>query len=447
MTLPQSFEAEASVLGSLMIERDAIAEVAGRLSPDAFADPNHRRIYHAMLDLWRMRRPCDPVTLQERLEFRGCFEEIGGYAKLVDLMATVPSAVHLEHYAGIVADCAARRAVIDAAAGIVADAHAGDVDVEAGVRALRDAAGRFALSARDGDSLAERLADHRDKVLRRWAGELRELTVPTGVRTLDERTYGGFKAGELVYVGGRPGSGKTSLALQMARAAAESGHRALIVELEMSREALLNRAIASAAGVPFGVAYQQIGDVLQRDRWLEASEQLETLPLSLETDLSTVDRIAAYCERAAAEQPVEAIFIDHLDYLSEPDLARLSPEQRTAETSKRLRRLANNLQVPVIVLAQLNRAVEAHPPFKPNLAHFRYSGAVEQDADFALLLWRRKYYVDKGMLDSHVDDDYDGSSSRHKVELMVAKHRNGDVGVVGLAWEPATMSFHERIAA
>jgi replicative DNA helicase len=235
----------------------------------------------------------------------------------------------------------------------------------------------------------------------------------------------------------------TSLAMQVALNAARTGKHALIVELEMTREALFNRAIAAQAGVAYGVAYQRMGDVLQRDRWLQASEDLEALPVTVETGLYTTDGIRGFCERAVTERPVDVVFIDHLDYLADPDLARENAEQRTAKTSKRLKRMAMELNIPIAVLSQLNRAVEESPPYKPASSHLRYSGATVQDAEYVFLIYRRKFYVDQGKLESSVEDYLDGRTNQHRVEVMVAKCRNGNPGPFELGWAPESMRFTE----
>lgn len=444
---PNNLDAEQAFIGSLLTDRDAIAEVADWVTPDAFYHGANGTIYRAMLALWRVRRPCDLVTLGDLLLSRAKLDEIGGHAYLAHLLTVVPTAIHAAHYGEIVMAHATRRAVIDAAAEIVRSAYQGDVEMDDLTSGMRRAGEAFARPPKDGaGTFAAGMEPHRNLTLSRWDGSLEEHIVPTGVASIDRKTYGGFKAGELIVIGARPGMGKTSIALQMAKAAASTGKLALVVELEMSREALFNRAVAAEAGVPFGVAYQRMGDPWHRDAWLAASERLESIPLAVETKLTTTDQIAGYCERAVSANPVGAIFIDHLDHLSDR-VRGDSAEQRTAELIRRCSQLAKRIEVPVIVLAQLNRAVEEHPPFKPALTHFKYSGAIEAEADYALMLYRRKYYVDKGLLESDPIADYLVGSNRHRVELMIAKHRNGEVGAIELGWVPEQMRFVERDAA
>lgn len=442
---PHSLDAEAALVGSLLLDRDAIAAVADWVTPEAFFHAPNGIVFRAMLALWKVRRPCDLVTLTALLESRRMLDQAGGVGYLAGLMAAPPFSVNAAHYGEIVMEHAKRRAIIDAGAAMVKAAYEGDVEVDDLVGRIRRADAQFALPQNeDANTFAAGMEPARNNALNRWAGLFRERIVPCGIADIDARTYGGFRGNELIYIGGRPGSGKTAMAMQMAMNAARSGKHALIVELEMSKEALFNRAIAAHAGVPFGVAYQKVGDVMQRDRWLQASDELEALLVTVETKLYTTDKIAAYCERATGERPVDIVFIDHLDYLADPDLSRETVEQRTAKTSKRLKRLSTDLDIPVVVLSQLNRSVEDAPPYKPSLNHFRYSGAVEQDAEFAFLIYRRRYYVDRGMLEPSETDYIESHTNQHRVELMIAKHRNGEVGAIELGWKPESMLFTER---
>lgn len=441
---PHDLDAEQALLGALLQDRDAIAAVADWLAPDAFWSGANAIIYRAIRGLWRQRYPADLVTLNAFLAARNLADQTGGPGYLAALLTTPGVAPHAQYYAELIAGLAKRRAVIDAASKLVAAAYQGEVDPDDAAMQLRRAAEPFAPPSDErAGTFDGGMDDHRLRTLDRWAGRLNERIVPSGIAAIDRKTYGGFRGGDLVYVGGTPGSGKTSLALQVAINAARAGRRALLVELEMTREALFNRAIAAEAGVPFGVAYQRAGDVLQRDRWLDASERLEALPVTVATDLATTDRIRGAIERAVAERPIEIVFIDHLDLLADPDLASQNAEQRTAKTSKRLKRIAMELDIPIVPLVQLSRAVEAAPPFKPALNHFRYSGAIEQDAEYAFLLYRRRYYVDRDRLEADPHQDYVTGTNWHRVEVMVAKHRNGEVGAIELAWEPELMRFRE----
>lgn len=446
---PHNLEAEQSVLGSLLIDQDAVAQVCDRLIPEAFYIAANATLYRALLALWKARRPANVVILTELLERRGKLDEVGGAAYISHLLASTPTALYVNHYADIVLNCAKRRALIDSGTDLVRAAYADDLPIDDAVGMVRRSVEPFATEpiTSDGGLFADTMDGHRQRVEDRWHGRLDEHVVPTGIPSVDRLLLGGFRGGDLVFIGGRPGSGKTSWMLQLAqRAARLTKKRSLIVELEMSPEALRDRAIAAEAGVPFRTAYDQVGDQAARERWLEASAALEWVPVDIQR-LTTTDRIAAYCESAmASEFPVGAVFIDHIDYLQDR-IQTDSAERRTAELTRACKRIATGLNVPTVVLSQLNREVEAHAPFTPALKHFRQSGAIEQDADHAFLLYRRKYYVDKQMLEADSSRDYITASPLHRVELIVAKNRNGEVRTIELGWEPDSMTFREVMAA
>lgn len=444
---PHNLEAEQALLGSLLIDRDAVAAVADWVTPEAFYWGANATIYRAILALWSVRRPCDLVTLTDLLQSRRKLDEVGGVSYLAALISATPTAAHVSHYGELVVGYARRRAMIDAACDVVAETHRGELAIDDAVGSLRQAVEPFTPPRLEGTgTYAETMDDHLTRVLHRWEGQLDEHVVPTGIGAIDRIILGGFRGGDLAFIGARPGMGKTSSMLQMAHHAAAATDRvSLVVELEMSPEALRNRAIAAEAGVDFGVAYATIADQVSRERWLGAAERLKALPVAIER-LPTTDRILAQCERLAAERPLGAIYIDHLDYLQDR-VKGDAPEQRTAELTRRCKQLAMTLGVPVIVLAQLNREVEQRPPYVPALKHFRNSGAIEADTDYAFLLYRRKYYSDKGMLDPDMGLDYCPASPLHRAEWYVAKNRNGEVRSIDLGWDPRSMTFHEVRAA
>ena len=437
---PHNLEAEQALIGSLLLDRDAICAVADLVRPDAFYHGANGILFQAIRALWQVRRPTDLVTLTDLLIKRNMLDAAGGIAYISSLIGAVPTAVHVQHYAEIVMNDARSRALIDAGAWIVGRAYKPDIDADELVSRIRSADAAFSLPS-PGSSLLETMDAHRDHVLNRWEGRLVDQFMSTGIGSLDRLMLGGLRPGDLCYLGGRPGAGKTSIALQVARAVAGIGKRCLFVELEMSREAMLNRLIAAEAKVPFAVAYQRMGDTRHREAWLSATERLGQLPIDLDGSLRTTQKIAAACRRT----PYAAVMVDHLDLLNDPDIASWSPEARTAETSKRLRRIVQDLGVSVIALVQLSRAVEAAPPFRPALNHFKHSGGIEQDADYAFLLYRRKYYVDRGLLESDPDDYLHGEVQR--AELIVAKNRNGEASPITLGWLPASMSFCEEMAS
>src|SRR4029450_10833764 len=295
-----------------------------------------------------------------------------------------------------------------------------------------------ALDQPGDDAVDVLINDLRDSTFRRWSGDLVDETVRTGIDQIDDMTGGGMRRRQLWVIAARPSMGKSALMLHMARRA-----RSLIFSLEMPSEQILNRLIAAEAGVPYSVAYQRVGDVLQRDRWLEASEKLEKLPIMLvDSPGMTTAKIQAITSRAIAERGVNAVYIDHLNYLS--DQFRYSNEQeKTGELVRRCKQIANVCDVPVLLVSQLNREAENRSDCKPHMSDLRSSGRIEEDADFVGLLYRRLYYVGRGMLDDKPDLDWVKDTQLQKVQLMVAKNRKGDTGTAWLGGGRRCMKFYE----
>lgn len=435
---PHNLEAEEALLGSLLIDRDAIAAVADDLTPEAFFHHPNGRIYKAMLWLWQQRRPCDPVTLMDALEQYRVLDQVGGRAYVARLMESAPTAVHAPHYAAIVNGYAARRAGIDACSDVVKRAYAGDVDWDEAAVEIRRSPEPFTAQSTNPAPLAERVDAFVDLTLRRWDGEIVESVVTTGIESLDRMLSGGMRAQELMVIGARPSMGKTALMLHMARRT-----RSLVFSLEMPERQVLNRLISAEAGVGFDVAMQHVGDAEHRDRWLKASERVASWPVTIvDTPGMTTARIEAMVERQMGTQPVDAVYIDHLGYLA--DQFRYTNEQeKTGELIRRCKLLARRCSVPVVVLSQLNRDVESRQSCVPYMSDIRSSGRVEEDADVVGLLFRRRYYVEKGMVSEKPEEDWITATDWERVVINVAKNRNGPVGSVEMGWEAAAMRFHD----
>lgn len=446
---PHNLEAEQSVLGSILLDRDAIAIAQVLVRPEDFFHSVHGTIFAAMRDMFARREPCDYITLADELQRRKALDDIGGVAFLSSLLSVVPTAVHVEYYASIVRRHADMRRLADTGAAIVADAYRGATeDVEEYIRQMRSLAKVVDPRSERGLTIADRVEEVRTRAMLRWDNQLDELVIPTGFHEIDRSIYGGFRAGDLVFIAGRPGSGKTSMMLGMAMASAErTGRTSVVFEFEMDMEATTNRMIAQLAGVPFSVAYTQIEDEAKRARWLEASERLAGLPVVVVDQHRATGQMQAYLETLAADQRLGAVFVDHIEYVTDR-IGGDNAERKIAEITQRLKNLGMHLSVPVIVLAQLSRDVESKEPFTPQLRHLKGSGAMEGVTDYALLLYRRKYYVDKGMLQPSPEVDYVSiTSPYHSVDCYLAKSRNGNVKSIPLGWHAEAMQFVDvRIA-
>jgi replicative DNA helicase len=250
---------------------------------------------------------------------------------------------------------------------------------------------------------------------------------------------GGVRPGQLIVVGARPGMGKSSLMVQLA-----VRNRTHLVSLEMTRTEIMNRIISLYGKVPYRIAHDEIADAALRDRWIVAAHAAGLLPITISDRAGqTTTQIEAEVEQRIVSDGIQMVIIDHLDWIGDK-IKTESPEVRTAALVNRCKAMAKACRIPVILLAQLNRNVEHRPGFFPYLSDFRNSGAVEQDADVAILLYRRSYYTSRGMLAADVTEDLLPGTNMEKAEIIVAKNRNGAIGTLNVGWNPSTMSFREE---
>jgi replicative DNA helicase len=275
-----------------------------------------------------------------------------------------------------------------------------------------------------------------ETAIRRWSGDLDDR-IPTGISEIDQMT-GGMGRRELWIIAARPSMGKSALMLHMAK-----NMRSLIFSLEMPVNQILNRMVAAEAGVPYSVATSQVGDVKQREAWLAASERVGRLPMMFnDSPGMTTARIQGIASRAIAENGVNAIFIDHLNYISD-HFKSTNEQEKTGEVVRRCKHLADMLDVPVVLLSQLNREAESRQGCMPYMSDLRSSGRIEEDAHFVGLLYRRAYYSERSMVDPKPELDFVHATNWQNVQLIVAKNRNGETGTAFLGWEAKSMRFHD----
>lgn len=438
---PHDVEAERAFLGSLMVDRDAIAQVAGMMPVEAFYFSSHQELYRAMLALWDRRVPIDSVTLSAELEQRKLLERIGiGY--LGTLVTSVPTAVHLPFYADVILDRARRRALIDGASDMVRAGYqmTAEPDIDEMLVSLRERIDYFRpVTVSDSVSMDEWAMSHAETVVDKWAGLREDVVIPTGLRGVDRLLNGGFRPKQLCILAARPGMGKTSLALQLALRS-----RTMFFSLEMGREEVTNRLVSMVADVPYAVAHADIGSVSDREKWIDGAERLAQMPIYVnDRSALTTMKMRSEVERRVAEDGIELVIVDHLDHAG--DVTRAEVEQRTAQIVRRFQNAAKETGVPWVVLSQLNRNVEHRTGCVPLLSDLRNSGAVEQDADVVILLYRRRYYSERNYPGVQADSelDYVRASNQHRVDVIVAKNRNGPVSSIQVGWQPETMAFKE----
>jgi replicative DNA helicase len=437
---PQNLEAERAVLGGIVRANDAINRVVELVGPDDFYQPAHRQVFAAMLDLSERGAPIDPITLAEALRLRNQLDDVGGPAGLAGLADATPTAAGIETQARAVRDRALLRRLIAAASTIIARGYdeAGDVDdfldqAERSVFELTERRVRPSfVAARDLIRDAFRVVETRAESGAPTTG------VPTGFPALDDMT-GGLQPNDLVIVAGRPSMGKTAFALNLAGHAALQERRGVAVfSLEMSREQLVIRMLCAEAKVD--AARLRSGFLSERD-WREltrAAGRLSEAPLFIDdTPAVTVLEVRAKARRLMAERPLGLLIVDYLQLMRGPESGGERREQEISEISRGLKALAKELSVPVIALSQLNRGLELRDEKRPKLADLRESGAIEQDADVILFLYRDAVYRNREWREANPDKVGDA-------EVIIGKQRNGPIGTVHLEFLDRFTLFQDK---
>ncbi len=431
--IPSSREAEQAVLGSVLIDPDAVIKVASFLRADDFYSEKNGWVYQAILDLHEHRQPADFVTLCEELEKRNQLQEVGGDAYITDLINAVPTAIHVEYYAHIVEQKAVLRRLITAAGQIAQMAYDESRDVGEVVDNAEQVI--FQVSERrvrrDLAPIQELMGGVIDRIdyLARNRGEV--LGVPTGFRLLD-KILGGLQKSDLIILAARPSAGKTSLALNLAANAAKRyGQRVAFFSLEMSAEQLVQRLLASETGID--QQRLRLGDV-PNEEWpilMEAAGVLANTHLFIDdTPAMSALEMRTKSRRLHAEHGLDLIIVDYLQLMRGQGGRNENRVQEISYISRSLKELAREMKVPVLALSQLSRAVEQRADKKPILSDLRESGSIEQDADIVMFV--------------HREDMYDDSTERKNIaDIMVAKHRNGPVGTVSLYFHKELTQFRD----
>ena len=426
---PHNVDAEASLLGAMMLSEDAIAIVLERgLVSEDFYRPAHRHIFDAIRSLSVAGEPVDPVTVGEELRRAALLEGIGGLDALVRLQNATPAISSAERYAKIVRDAAKLRRVITAAAAIAEIAYSEPADVD---KALDEAEGKiYDVSAGNisegAHQLSTLLSQSLETIEERWNNPDSMTGVPTGFTKLDELLLG-LQPGALHVIGARPGMGKSALALNMAVNVARLSMRPVIFfSLEMSAYELSQRVLASEASVPSEVLR---GAAPTERQWTEIGRAVGRLDIPLIIDDSPSTSIGSMRARARrvrlSQGDLALIVIDYLQLMG-GDAKVENRQLEVSEISRNLKLMAREFKVPIVALSQLSRNLENRGDKRPNLSDLRESGAIEQDADVVMFIYRG-------------DAAGDSAAVRGSADLIVAKHRAGRTDTVKLAWiEPFT---------
>jgi replicative DNA helicase len=424
---PQNTEAEASLLGAVLIDTDAIVKIADSISPEDFYEERHKRIYEAMQALYEKHSPLDVLTLSDQLKGTGFLEMVGGASYLTELTNFVPTAAHVEQYAEIVSQKAMRRRLIKASQDIVGLGY----DEAQSLQSLIEEAETklFEVSQRhvkqDITSLEAILGDSFDRLdeLHKDKGKMRG--VPTGFKDLDN-ILAGLQRSDLFILAARPSMGKTAMVLNLAHnVAVQASEPVLIFSLEMSKEQLVDRMLARESSVDAWALrtgnltdadFEKLGHAM--GTLSEAQIYIDDTPGITVSDLRTKAR------REAHQRPLGLIIVDYLQLMSGG--SRFGGDgnrvQEISEISRGLKGIARELNVPLIALSQLSRSVESRSPQIPQLSDLRESGSIEQDADIVAFLYREDYYNPE-------------SERQNIMDVFIKKHRNGPTGSVELYFD------------
>jgi replicative DNA helicase len=411
-TPPQDVLAEQSVLGGMLLSKDAISEVVEILRERDFYRPAHELIYDAILDLYSRGEPADPVTVSAELTKRGDLTRAGGAPYLHTLISSVPTAANASYYAKIIRERAIMRRLVEAGTKIVQLGYTieGEVDdavnqAQAEVHAVTER-----RAAEDYIQLSELLPAAFDEIEKISSGVVGE-GVKTGFKDLDALTHG-FHPGNMIVLAARPAVGKSTLGLDIARyASIHKGDTSVIFSLEMSRSEITMRMLSAEARVPLNNIRS---GALSDEEWARMARRMGEIseaPMFIDDspNLSLME-IRAKARRLKQRHNLKLIVIDYLQLMTSGKRVE-NRQQEVSEFSRQLKLLAKELNVPVVAISQLNRSPEQRSDKKPMLSDLRESGSIEQDADVVILL--------------HRDDLYDQQARSGEADLIVAKHRNG----------------------
>jgi replicative DNA helicase len=435
---PQNLEAEQSLLGALLIDKNAMIRIADILYPVDFYKKSHELIYEAMCDIYSKNEPIDILSVTNRLEEKKQIDYVGGRSYLMQLSTVTPTAAHAKNYAEIIQKKATIRRLLQAAVEINDIAAEEDEDVQnildKAEQKLFGVSQKFTRQSFTPIKNVLEEAFDRIDALHREKGKLRGT--PTGFPALDNY-LSGLQKSDLVILAARPSVGKTSLALDFARNAAKRGNSVGVFSLEMSKEQLVDRLICAEANIDLWK--MRTGNLTEsNDDFTRIGAALGTLseiPLYIDDGASSnIMDIRTKARRMQMEQGLDMIVIDYLQLIESRHNKGDNRVQEVSEITRALKGMARELNIPVLALSQLARAVEDVKPAIPKLSHLRESGSIEQDADVVMFIYRKA--ADKNY---HKDDI--APQERNTAEIHIAKHRNGPTGQVNLFFDEERACF------
>lgn len=429
--LPNSPEAEKSVIGSMLLDKDAITVASEILLGDDFYIKQNEILFDAMVELNNEAKPVDPITLQNRLKEKDVPSEVANIDYIKELLDSVPTAANVKHYATIVAEKSTLRKLIHVNEDVENSAYAEKDPVDVVLEEAEKKIFKVVQKRNAGDfvPISTVVNNALDKISTAAKNKGAVTGIATGFTDLDYRTAG-MQPSDLILIAARPSMGKTAFVLNIAQNVAFKQHKPIaIFSLEMSKEQLVNRLFSLQSGVD---AQKLRTGNLEESDWeslIEGATQIGQSQLIIDdTPGISIGELRSKCRKYKLETGLSMIMIDYLQLMSGSGKGSDSRQQEISDISRSLKSLARELQVPVIALSQLSRAVEQRPDHRPMLSDLRESGAIEQDADVVMFIYRDDYY--------NKESDRKGIS-----EIIIAKQRNGPIGTVELAWLPELTKF------
>jgi len=442
---PQSIEAEMSILGGILLDNQAINKVQEQITVEDFYRESHRIVYRAMCELAERREPCDLITLSDLLQSQKKLEEAGGAAYLAMLVEYVPTAANIVYYCKIVLEKSLTRQVISTATDIVTKGY----DPQIGVEDLLDNAQQQIFEI--AENRQKNAFSHIKDILKTTIDNIEMLYhkkehitgVPTGFIDLDDKTAG-FQRGDLIIIAGRPSMGKTAFALNICQYAAIHASEpapVAVFSLEMGKEQLVTRLLCSEAKID--ASRLRTGHLLDSDweRLIRGAGHLNDAPIYIDdTPGITVQEMRAKARRLKADKGIGMIMVDYLQ-LMQGSSGSESRQQEISEISRSLKGLAKELNVPVVALSQLNRSLESRQDKRPMMSDLRESGAIEQDADVIMFVYRDAVYCDacKKRDGSCTKEGHEGEA-----EVIIGKQRNGPIGTVEMVFRGEFTRFENK---
>lgn len=432
--LPHSVEAEQSVIGSMLMGREAIMTASEMLTSDDFYQRQYGIIFDAILELSNEGKAVDVVTLQNRLREKDVPPEISEMEFMRDLLNTVPTSANIKHYAGIVSEKAILRRLIRLTEEIENECYLNREPVEEILDTTEKKMFQLLQQRDSGDMVPIRqvVMDTLENIEKASRTKGNVTGLPTGFTDLDYKTSG-FQNSDLILVAARPSMGKTAFVLNIAQYMAfKKDLSVAIFSLEMSKQQLMNRLLSMESRV--NSQSMRTGNLKDEDwsKLIESAGVIGDSNLIIDdTPGITVRELRSKCRRYKLEHGLDIIMIDYLQLMSGGGRGSDSRQQEISEISRSLKALARELNVPVVALSQLSRAVEQRPDHRPMLSDLRESGAIEQDADVVMFIYRDEYY--------HKD-----SEKKNQAEIIIAKQRNGPIGTVELVWLPDYTKFGNK---